>query len=225
MKKNKRNLIITLLVLICICIIIIFSFKNHYKILKFGNNTSIKTLNDVEGYLLNISSYSAQIEVTINSNKNTNKYLINQKYSSPNLSKQEILEPSNIEGLTTTYDGEKLVISNSKININKLYENYTYIADNVLWLNSFIAEYQKVEDKLIKEQDDKYVVEIKVAKNKYITYEILYIDKNTNKPTKLLILDENKKETICILFKEIKINETKEDVLAFRTNMLYTKEL
>lgn len=223
--KNKRNLIIAFSVLICICIIIIFSFKNHYKILKFGNNTSIKTLNDVEGYLLNISSYSAQIEVTVNSNKNTNKYLINQMFSSPNISKQEVLEPSNIKGLITIYNGENLEIKNSKININKLYENYTYIADNVLWLNSFVAEYQKTDDKLIKEQNNEYVIEIKTAKNKYITYEILYIDKNTNKPTKLLILDENRKNTICILYKEIKINETKEDILAFKTNEFYKKEL
>ena len=226
MKKTKRNLIIVFLVLISICVIFIFLSKNYYKVIKFGNNTTIKTLNDVEGYILNISSYSAQIEVTTNSNKNTNKYLINQKYTAPNLSKQEVVEPSNIKGLTTTYDGTNLQIANSKININALYENYTYIADNALWLNTFISDYSKTQNKSIKEQDGEYVIEVKVDKNKYITYKTLYIDKNTSKPTKMLILDENKKSTICIIYKEIKINETKdEEVLAFRLNKFYENEL
>ena len=85
------------MILFVICIIFGILLKNNYKLMKFGNNTTIKTLNDVEGYIKNISSYSAKIEVTVNSNKNCNKYLINQKYSSPNLSRQEVIEPSNIQ--------------------------------------------------------------------------------------------------------------------------------
>lgn len=226
MNKTKRNIIIVFSVLIGICVIFMFLSKNYYKVIKFGNNTTIKTLNDVEGYILNISSYSAQIEVTINSNKNTNKYLINQKYTAPNLSKQEILEPSNIKGLTTTFDGNNLEIANSKININALYENYTYIADNTLWLNTFTSDYMKTENKSVKEQDEAYVIEVKVDKNKYITYKTLYIDKSSSMPTKLIILDENKKSTISIIYKEIKINETKdEEVLAFRLKSFYKNEL
>lgn len=226
MKKTKRNLIIVFLVLTTICTIFIILSKNYYKVIKFGNTTSIKTLNDVEGYILNISSYSAQIEVTINSNKTVNKYLINQKYTAPNLSKQEIIEPISIKGLTTTFDGVNLQISNSKININALYENYTYIADNALWLNSFTSDYGKTENRSIKENDTEYVIEVKVDKNKYITYKTLYIDKTTSKPTKLVISDENKKSTISIIYKEIKINETNgEEVLAFRLNKFYTNEL
>lgn len=226
MQKTKRNLIIVFITLLVVCLIFIILSKNYYKVIKIGNNTSIKTLNDVEGYILNISSYSAEIEVTVNSNKNINKYLINQKYSAPDSLKQEVLEPASIKGLTTIYDGNNLEIKNTRINLNNLYENYEYVADNAIWLNTFVEDYKQTENKSIKEENNEYVVEVKVDKNKYITYKILYIDKVTSKPTKLLILDENRKSTICILYNEIKINETtNEEVLAFRLNRILKNEL
>ena len=40
--------------------------------------------------ILNISAYETIIEVEINSNKNTNKYIIKQKYIAPNISEQEV---------------------------------------------------------------------------------------------------------------------------------------
>lgn len=226
MKKTKRNLIIVFIVLSVICLIFIILSKNYYKVIKIGNNTSIKTLNDVEGYILNISSYSAEIEVTVNSNKNSNKYLIKQQYSAPNSLKQEVHEPSSIKGLTTTYDGTNLEIKNTRINLNTLYENYEYVADNVIWLNTFIEDYKQTQNKSIKEENNEYVVEVKVDKNKYITYKLLYINKDTSKPTKLLVLDENRRSTISILYNEIKINETtKEEVLAFKINRILKNEL
>lgn len=226
MKKTTRNLIIVIVALSIICLIFIILSKNYYKVIKIGNNTSIKTLNDVEEYILNISSYSAEIEVTVNSNKNSNKYLIKQKYSEPNLLNQEVIEPNSIQGLTTTYDGNNLEIKNTRLNLSNLYENYEYVADNTIWLNTFIEDYKKTEKKSIKEEDNEYIVEVKVDKNKYITYKTLYIDKNTSLPTKLLILDANRKSTICILYKEIKINGTSnEEVLAFKINSILNKEL
>ena len=49
------------------------NLKKDYKNINIGNNISNKTLDEVEDYILNISSYKAKLEVTINSNKNTNK--------------------------------------------------------------------------------------------------------------------------------------------------------
>ena len=38
-----------------------------------------------------------------------------QKYVAPNIFRQEVLEPENIKGLVTTYDGENLKIENTRI--------------------------------------------------------------------------------------------------------------
>ena len=137
--KNRKWIFIVVIALIVIALLIFSIFKiMNYKNVKTGNNITDKTLKEIEDYILNISSYEAEIEVKVESNKNTNKYILKQKFASPNIASQEVIEPKNIEGLTVKYDGTNLEITNSKLNLNTIYENYTYIADNVLWLSDFI---------------------------------------------------------------------------------------
>ena len=141
--KNKKIIWIIIIVSIIVSFLFMTIFKIlNYKKIQTGNNITDKTLQEVENYILNISSYDAEIEVTVESNKNTNKYIMKQKYSSPNITCQEIIEPKNIEGLTIKYDGQNLEISNSRLSLNTIYENYEYIADNVLWLSDFIENYK-----------------------------------------------------------------------------------
>ena len=72
MKKR----IFTIFLIFFVGIIFIIFIKNNYKKIKFGNNESNKSVKDIEAYILNINSYKATVEVTVNSNKNSNKYLI-----------------------------------------------------------------------------------------------------------------------------------------------------
>ena len=224
--KNKKLFFGLIIIGIALCILIITIFKIlNYKNIKTGNNITDKTLQEVENYILNISSYDAEIEVTIDSNKNTNKYVIKQKYSSPNVSYQEIIEPKNIEGLTIKYDGQNLEISNSKLSLSTIYENYKYIADNVLWLSDFIENY-KSNNGVISEENGIIIMEAKCNENKYSTIEKLYIDRNANKITKLIIEDENKKNRIYITYNKIEIGSlNKEEVLAFKLEKLIAKDI
>ncbi len=217
MKTNKKIILTCIITSIAIIVLFFIIFKIHnYKNTQMGNNIVDKTLQEIEEYILNISSYEAEIEVTVESNKNTNKYIINQKYSSPNIASQEIVEPKNIEGLTIKYDGVNLEISNSKLNLNTIYENYEYIADNVLWLSDFIDNYKK-NNGTISEENGIIIMETKCDNNKYSAYEKLYIDRNANKITKLTIEDENKKNKIYIIYKKIEIGSlSKENVLAYK---------
>ena len=79
--KNKK-LFIILAILILIIILITFFCLNKSKPQKIGNNSSSQEIVD---YILNISSYEAEIEVQVESNKNQTKYLIHQSYVSPNI--------------------------------------------------------------------------------------------------------------------------------------------
>ncbi len=112
---KKKTIFLFFIFLICL-IILIFA----YKLSKLGNNINKSDDNNI----LNISSYEATIEVQIYSNKNTNKYVLKQKYLSPDIFKQEVIEPENIKGLTTTFDGTNLILENSILSLKKLYESY-----------------------------------------------------------------------------------------------------
>ena len=224
--KNKKIIIILVIAVFLIAITLFSIFKIiNYKNIQMGNNISDKSLKEIENYILNISSYDAEIDVTVESGKNTNKYLINQKFCSPNIAKQEIIEPKNIEGLTIKYDGNNLEISNSKLNLNTIYKNYTYVANNVLWLSDFIENY-KSNNGNITEENGIVIMEVKGNNNKYYFNEKLYIDRNANKITKLLIEDENNKTKIYITYNKIKIGSLNEDnVLAFKKEIIMAQEI
>ena len=221
--SNKKFLVILLIIIFIIMIIILyFFFKNTNKNSNLGNNLNNKTLSEIEEYILNISSYEAEIEVQVESNKNETKYILNQNYVSPNIEKQVVKEPTNIQGLETIYDGNKLTINNSKLNLTTIYENYKYLTDNFLWLNSFIEDYKNAKENgkqtNLYEENDQIIMEVTLSgENLYVANKKLIIDKNTGIIQKLIVQDKNKKNLVYILYNEIKINSLKaEEILAFR---------
>ena len=208
MKLKNRTKII-LFVLILVIIFLAFFLKNNYKNLKAGNNMSNKSIEEFEQYILNISSYEAKIEMVVNSNKNTNKYIILQTYEEPNKTKQTVLEPSNIEGLETEYDGQNLIIRNTKLNSTTVYENYEYLVNNYITLEAFITSYNTLKEAskaYIYEENNNVIMEIEEQANNYIYKKTLYISKETGTPLKLLIQGINGEDTVYILYNEIKIN-------------------
>lgn len=209
---NKKKTFI-ILILIIFMIFLLF-FLINYKTGKYGNNIS-KSTDDIVRYILNISSYEAEIEVTVESNKTINKYKMQQFFSNPNIMKQIIKEPTNIENLTITYDGYNMKLDNTKLSLSKIYENYKYISENTLWLSTFINNYNK--NSKVEEIDNKIIIENNIMLNNHKLKQILYIDKKTALPIKLEIKDNNKKNKIYIKYNEIKLNKTNKDaIIAFK---------
>ena len=220
--KNKIifKITIAIAVIAIIAIIIYFFSEKVNKNFKMGNNLSNKTNQEIEEYILNISSYEAEIGVEVETNKNKTKYKIKQSYSAPNIEKQTIIEPSNISGLETVYDGNTLKINNTKLNLSTVYQNYQYMTENFLWLNSFIEDYKNSSNKKLYEENNMIVMEVTPQNNnQYVSLKKLFIDKITGKITKMIVQDKNQKNLVYILYNEIKINSLKkEEVLAFRLN-------
>lgn len=210
-KVNKKKVILIVSILMIGIIFICIFMKLNYKNKNLGNNMNNKNIEEIEEYILNISSYQAKIDVSIESNKNTNKYLMEQTYQKDKILKQKILEPSNIEGMEMTYEAGKLTISNSKVNLVTVYENYDCLVSNFLWLDSFIGDYIESKNNnqaTISEENGIVTMETRTRNenNQYVYYKKLSIDKKTGKPTKLSVSDINKKNLIYILYNEITIN-------------------
>ncbi len=206
LNKNRRILLFIGVLIGFLLIIFIINFtRKDYKNINIGNNISNKTLDDVEEYILNISSYKAKLEVTINSNKNTNKYILTQVHNKDE-DVQEIISPENIKGMKLLYKDNTLTIKNTMLDLQKVYNNYPYIESNNLWLNSFIEEYKISKNKKIFNEDENIIILIEVSMDSKIKYKELYLDKKTLKPTKLLLQDNNKKAIIYILYNEIELN-------------------
>lgn len=132
--------------------------------------------------ILNIKSYKAKLEIEVETNKNKNKYVVTQSLDKNNVSIQEVLEPSNIADVRTEYDGKNLKIINNQLNLSTTFENYTYVVENKLWLNSFIEDYKKYKSSKVTSKENEIILEVKDEEgNKYSIYKKLYIDKKTRK--------------------------------------------
>lgn len=210
--KNKKVKILPVLIAVSIIIIIFIIFqlnfsKNNYKNQNNGNNISNKTLEEVEQYILNINSYKAVLNVTIKSNKNTNQYIIKQTHNKEE-DIQEVLEPESVKGIKIIYKSNKIEIQNTKLNVNKIYNNYPYVIDNNLWLNSFIEDYKNTEKENKEIVDEEEIIKIVIIDtDSKIKQKELYIDKKTGNPTKLLLKEDNKNTLIYILYSEIELNK------------------
>ena len=201
----KKKYWLILLIIILVIGGIIF-YKNRVKDFKIGNN---KTSQEIVDYILNISSYEVQVTVNVTSNKNSNKYVLKQIYQSPNKSMQEVIEPSNIEGVKIENDGTNLKLENSQLNLNKILENYNYLGDNCLDLYSFIEDYKQDNKSKFEEKDTEIIMKTySNIENIYIQEKILHIDKKTMNPTQMEIKDNKQKTTINILYNEVKVNST-----------------
>lgn len=204
--KSKIIILIAILLLILVMISTVIFIKNRNnmaKTLKIGNNT---TSQEIVNYILNISSYETQIEVEVKSNKNTNKYRIKQKYIDNENSEQEVVEPSNIQGVRIIKEKNNLKIENTKLTLTKVLEEYKDISRNNLDLSSFIESYKKNSNSKFKEENEQIIMETTtITKNNYQKYQKLYISKENGKPTRMEIKDTNQNISIYIIYNEIKI--------------------
>ncbi|MFR1841876.1 MAG: hypothetical protein ACLUT6_07900 [Clostridia bacterium] len=200
---KKKYYLILLFIIFIISVGFIF-YKNSIKNLKIGNN---KNSQEIVDYILNLSSYEAEVTVNITSNKNSNKYILKQKYQKDKEHIQEVIEPSNIAGVKIINDGKNLKIENSNLKLNEIIENYTNLENNNLDLSMFIDEYKNSNESNYEEKDDEIIMKVKNDKeNIYVKEKILYINKKTYKPVKLEIKDNKQKERIYILYNEVEIN-------------------
>lgn len=202
MKKKNIFIILTILLIIGIIIFFIFFHTKTAKNLKIGNNS---TSQEIVDFILNISSYEAKIEVEVNSNKNKNKYILKQQYKEPDISTQEILEPSNIAGVKIIRNGNQLKIENTNLSLSSIFENYEYVSDNILDLSCFIKDYKADEKASWKEENNQIIMLTKKEQEE----KSLFMDRATGNPTKMEVKWTNKKSMIYILYNEVNINSLK----------------
>ena len=194
----KKKLFFLITIIIFLIIVVIIFYKNMSKISKIGHTNNSQEI--VEN-ILNISSYSAIINVKVISNKNENQYIIKQEYQSSDINSQEVMEPSNIAGTKIIREGNKLTLENTSLNLSSIFENYQYISSNNLDLSSFIEDYNNDNQSKYEEKNE----EIKMYTSNDDCKKILYIDKKTGLPTQLEIKYTNKKNEVYILYNEVKI--------------------
>ena len=197
--KSKKLLLI--FVLICITIFFVF----YYNFFILGNNINRSQDEIVDNIINKTNEYEANIDVKVISNKNENDYKMYQIVNDEK-SIQIVDGPENIKGLEIENISNKLIIRNTKLNMEKIYDQYEFLLNNSLFLNVFIEDYKKNTSKIY-EENDELIFEVKLdsSKSTYIKYKELHVDKISGVPRQLIIKDNTKKTCISIIYNDIKI--------------------
>jgi hypothetical protein len=207
-KRMIKAIKLKKIVIFVIIFFIIFSIL-YYKNFLFGNNIIKNRSNKIEEILNSMDNYCAEVNVIVTSNKTQNLYVMYQEVKE-NFSSQEIKEGDDIEGLKIELNQNSLKISNTKLNLEKVYENYNNLLNNAMFLNSFANDYRDENNTSnCYEENGELILEVNLENNQntYIKYKKLYIDSNTLKPIKLEIKSHLKKETICIVYNNIELKK------------------
>jgi hypothetical protein len=197
--KNRKLMFI--FAVICITVFCVF----YYIFFFLGNNKSINQEEIVDDILNKFNEYEANIQVKVISNKNENIYEMQQEVSDE-VSKTVVNSPDNVKNLIIELTNNKLVITNTKLNMQKIYEGYEAILNNSLFLNTFANDYKNNESKMYVE-DDEIIFETKIQNNSntYSQYKELHLNKENKLPKELIIKDNTKKNKISIIYNDIKI--------------------
>ena len=191
------------LILFLILIFAIFYYKNFIN----GNNIISKNQEEIiESILSENVNYNAEMKVTVYSNKNEHIYKLKQE-EKDNYSYQKVISSGDIEGLLIEIKENKLYIKNTKLKLEKIYEDYKEVTNDYLFLRTFGKEYKESSENVKKfEENEEIVVKMELKNsNKYIKYKELYIDKNTGYPKKLIIKNSDKQVIVCIEYTNIEI--------------------
>lgn len=197
-KAIKLKKIVIFVIIFCMIFAILY-----YKNFLFGNNIS-KNRSDKD-VLKDMEKYQAEVSVTVVSNKTQNEYGMKQEVNG-DYCMQEVVKGEAIEGVKIELNQNNLKVSNTKLNLEKVYENYSNLLNHAMFLNSFVADYRdEANEANCFEENEEVIFEVKLNRNQntYIKYKKLYVDSKTGKPTKLEIKDNTKNKTICIVYNNI----------------------
>ena len=192
-------------IIFVIIFVLIFSIF-YYKKSKLGNTIiNLSKEKNIENILSNNLKYDAKLKVKIYSNKNENEYNLKIKEDGE-YSLLEVTGNKDISGLRIEKKQGDLIVKDSKLKLEKIYEDYKEFTDNSLLLSSFAKEYQETKDRKEEEKDSEFVIKITLKNyNRYIKYKELYIDKQNGLPKRLIIKDSSKQVKISIEYTNIEI--------------------
>ena len=195
-----------LLFLGAFCLIVFCIF--YYKTLKNGNNINSKSEKEFIDYILNdMKEYKANADVKIISNKTEKDYKIYQEVTNSK-STQKVLNEKDEDIIEIVLENNKLKIVNQILNLEKVYEEYSTLLNNSLFLNVFLNEYKNQENNhKVYEENGDIILEIELVKNinTYARFKRLHISKDTKAIKELIVLDDNKKIRACIKYNNIEI--------------------
>lgn len=175
-----------------------------------------KNTEDVQKLLMKLKTYKCDVVFAVTNNKSTNVYKAKHMYKFPDKYRIEIVEPSELNGQTTIYNGGKAYIFHPKLNTYLITENFNNSLEFSSFIGAFIESFKNnggARFKLERFQDRQcYVLEMPLeGENPYRALEKIWIDVENVIPLKAEILDKDNKVSAQVLYENFEENPKLED--------------
>lgn len=223
--KNKLTLILFVLIsTLVILSIIIYTLAMKTNILRGTKIGDIIGRIGNDNNVMNMTTYFAEFEITVKSNKNTNTYTMKEWYKKGVGTKQEYLDSNNSKVTILTLKNKTVIQNENQKNVMVLDEYITKYT-NLLSINTFLDIYEKYKSKdccfsansYEKVNNINMILDnvCKMGENcscdvseivKNVSKIELKLDKNTGKPLTYIVYDHNKNECISIVYNKFDIN-------------------
>lgn len=180
---------------------------------KEKNNEDYVSIQDM---LINMDSYSANVNVTYYSNKGENSYSISQDAKNDGKYYIKTNAPEHLKGNILLYDGKLLWQYNPSLDKKISIGEKDKMARKELCIFSFLENHLKSKDIALETSnidDNIYtILEAKIpGDDKYFSTEKLYINNKTKAPEKLIIYDKEGKERVIAQYDSFVYNPKLED--------------
>lgn len=168
--------------------------------------------------LTTMETYACIADLTYISNKGQNTYKTRQYYKMTGEYRIDIIEPEQVKGLVTLYDGKKVIQYNPRVLgevVNEVPESKN---TNEIFLGSFLKNYLQSEEVTLEvfntKKEEYTVLEAVIPEGgKYLSTEKLWVSNKTLVPAQLVIYDTEGKERIIVKYGEFKYNINLEDTI------------
>lgn len=181
-----------------------------------SSKTDQELLYDCQRKIHKMESYACEVEITVIGNRRPETYRMRQWFKKPNMYRLELLEPENLKGKTTIFDGKRAYIIHPQIGQVWRMEDFQNSEEQKMFLGYFIQNYlssQNVEIHRRKEKNEEYlVIDIDIPGNHvYFSKERLWVHTKTLAPYLLQVFDAKDQMRIIVKYLDFQYNPSLED--------------
>lgn len=173
---------------------------------------------DVQKFLMNLRSYKCDVVLAVTNNRSTNVYKQTHLYKYPDKYRIEMIEPNDLKGQTTIYNGEKAYIFHPQLNTYLETQNFSSTAAYSSFIGSFVEQFKNNGGARFNMEEFRdrpcFVLELPLeGKNSYRAVEKIWIDGESILPVKAEILDKDKNVSVQVLYENFEANPKLEENL------------
>lgn len=173
-----------------------------------GNNEE-KIIENLGKTLDNYTGYETEAEIKITMDEKESIYKLRENYINEDEIILEILEPKDSSGVIIEYKGDNIFLNNTSINQSISLKSIKGIHKGLLFGEVFKDRnlITSIKEEKIDEINYYIINYTPKDKNKYNKEKIIYLNKKSFKPDKMIVIDENNDQRVLIKYQNFKFNK------------------